>query len=69
MGAGPRRGGFILLVEACADDEPDRLRACEPGANGRARKPIDFGEFVAKVGRVGSGWTSVNEPPALPGGP
>ena len=74
----PRVGGLEVLARVRADrrtslqpvvmltssdEEQDRLRSYERGANSFVRKPVDFGEFAETVGRLGVYWTATNLPP------
>jgi CheY-like chemotaxis protein len=51
----------VLLTSS--DEERDRLKAYQNGANSFVRKPLDFAEFVETVSRLGVYWLAVNNPP------
>nr|WP_320133015.1 response regulator [uncultured Holophaga sp.] len=55
-----------VAILTSSDEEQDRLRCWEGGANSFVRKPVDFAEFAETVSRVGTYWALVNEPPQLP---
>ena len=52
-----------VIILTSSDEERDRLRSYETGANGFVRKPLEFAEFAEAVGRIGVFWLLVNEPP------
>lgn len=52
-----------VVMFTSSDDERDRLRSYENGANGFVRKPVDFDAFAERVARLGMYWLAVNEPP------
>lgn len=52
-----------VVVLTSSDEETDRLRSYEIGANSFVRKPVDFGEFAETVARLGVYWLVTNEPP------
>jgi hypothetical protein len=51
----------VLLTSS--DEERDRLRGYQSGANSFVRKPLDSGEFAETVSRLGVYWLAVNNPP------
>lgn len=51
-----------VVILTSSDIENDRLSSYEGGANSFVRKPLEFGEFVEKVGRLGVYWTATNDP-------
>ncbi len=55
-----------VVILTSSDDERDRLKSYENGANSFVRKPVDFAEFAESVARLGVYWLATNEPP--PGG-
>ncbi len=74
----PRVGGLDVLIRlrqapetrllpvvilTSSDEERDRLRSYEGGANSFVRKPLDFAEFAETVARLGVYWLAVNKPP------
>ena len=52
-----------IVVLTSSDEEEDRLRSYERGANSFVRKPLDFGEFAKVVAELGIYWLAVNIPP------
>jgi len=52
-----------VVVLTSSDEERDRLRSYENGANSFVRKPLDFAEFAETVARLGVYWLATNEPP------
>jgi len=52
-----------VVVLTSSDDERDRLQGYRNGANSFVRKPIDLGEFVEAVARLGIYWAVTNDPP------
>ena len=52
-----------IVVLTSSDEERDRLRSYEFGANSFVRKPLDFAEFAEAVARLGIYWLATNIPP------
>jgi len=52
-----------VVILTSSDDERDRLKSYENGANSFVRKPVDFAEFAETVARLGVYWLATNEPP------
>lgn len=52
-----------VVILTSSDEERDRLRSYEIGANSFVRKPLDFAEFAGTVARLGIYWLATNEPP------
>ena len=46
-----------------SDEDSDRLKSYENGANSFVRKPLDFAEFAETVARLGVFWLATNVPP------
>jgi len=61
--ADPRTRLLPLVILTSSDEERDRLRSYETGANSFVRKPLDFAEFAETVARLGIYWLATNEPP------
>jgi len=55
-----------VVILTSSDEEQDRLRSYQNGANSFVRKPLDFTEFVETVSRLGVYWVAINEPPWIP---
>jgi len=49
-----------------SDEERDRLKSYQIGANSFVRKPVDFSEFADTVARLGVYWLATNETPHHP---
>ncbi len=52
-----------VVILTSSDEERDRLKSYEIGANSFVRKPVDFAEFAETVARLGVYWLATNEPP------
>ena len=52
-----------VVILTASDEDRDRLRSYEGGANSFVRKPLDFAEFAETVARLGVYWLAVNKPP------
>lgn len=61
--ADPRTLLLPVVMLTSSDEERDRLRSYQIGANSFVRKPVDFGEFAETVGRLSVYWLATNEPP------
>jgi len=61
--ADPRTRLLPIVILTSSDEERDRLRSYECGANSYVRKPLDFSEFAETVARLGVYWVATNEPP------
>lgn len=61
--ADPRTRLQPIVILTSSDEERDRLRSYETGANSFVRKPLDFAEFAETVARLGIYWLATNEPP------
>jgi CheY-like chemotaxis protein len=61
--ADPRTRLLPVVILTSSDEERDRLRSYESGANSFVRKPIEFAEFAETVARLGNYWLLVNQPP------
>jgi len=59
----PRTSLLPIVILTSSDEERDRLRSYENGANSFVRKPLDFAEFAETVARLGIYWLATNEPP------
>ena len=59
----PRTHLLPIVILTSSDEERDRLRSYETGANSFVRKPLDFAEFVETVAQLGVYWLVTNEPP------
>lgn len=61
--ADPRTALLPVVILTSSDEDRDRLKSYENGANSFVRKPLDFGEFAETVSRLGVYWLATNEPP------
>lgn len=61
--ADPRTHLVPIVILTSSDEERDRLRSYENGANSFVHKPLDFSEFAETVARLGIYWLATNEPP------
>ena len=61
--AHPRTRVLPVVILTSSDEEKDRLKSYENGANSFVRKPLDFAEFAETVARLGLYWLATNEPP------
>jgi len=61
--ADPRTRLLPVVILTSSDEERDRLRSYENGANSFVRKPLDFTEFAETVARLGVYWLATNLPP------
>ncbi len=52
-----------IVVLTSSDEEDDRLKSYENGANSFVRKPLDFTEFAQAVAHLGVYWVVHNIPP------
>jgi CheY-like chemotaxis protein len=61
--ADPRTRLQPIVILTSSDEERDRAKSYEHGANSFVRKPLDFAEFAETVARLGVYWLATNEPP------
>jgi DNA-binding response OmpR family regulator len=52
-----------VVILTSSDEDRDRLKSYEIGANSFVSKPVDFAEFASTVARLGIYWVATNEPP------
>jgi len=52
-----------VVILTSSDEERDRLKSYEKGANSFVRKPLDFTEFAEAVASLGVYWMALNIPP------
>jgi CheY-like chemotaxis protein len=64
--ADPRTRLVPVVILTSSDEEYDRLKSYESGANSFVRKPLNFAEFAETVTRLGFYWLVTNEPPTRP---
>lgn len=61
--ADPRTRLQPVAILTSSDEDKDRLKSYENGANSFVRKPMDFAEFAETVARMGVYWIATNQPP------
>jgi len=61
--ADPRTRLLPVVILTSSDEDKDRLKSYERGANSFVRKPLAFAEFAETVARLGVYWLATNEPP------
>ncbi len=59
----PRTRLLPVVMLTSSDEESDRMRSYQNGANSFVRKPLDFSEFAKTVGQLGVYWLATNDPP------
>lgn len=60
--ADPRTRLLPVVILTSSDEERDRLKSYQNGANSFVRKPVAFAEFAEMVVRLGLYWLATNEP-------
>lgn len=63
--ADPRTRLLPIVILTSSDEENDRLRSYESGANSFVRKPLEFAAFAETVASLGGYWLLINDPPEL----
>lgn len=63
MRADDRTRRLPVVVLTSSNEDQDRLRSYDLGANSFVRKPVDFAQFVEAAHQLGLYWLIVNEPP------
>ena len=59
----PRTKLLPVVILSSSDEDRDKLRSYESGANSFIRKPVAFAEFAEVVARLGVYWFATNAPP------
>ncbi len=62
--ADPRTRLLPVVILTSSDEEQDRLKSYQNGANSFVRKPVTFAEFAETMVRLGLYWLATNEPPS-----
>ena len=52
-----------VIVLTTSDEDQDKVRSYDLGANSFVRKPVDFSEFMNSVKQISIYWLMVNQPP------
>jgi DNA-binding response OmpR family regulator len=52
-----------VVMFTSSDDDRDRVRSYNSGANSFVSKPLEFAEFMTSTGRLGTYWLETNIPP------
>ena len=63
MRADSRTRLMPVVVLTSSNEESDRIRSYDLGANSFVRKPVDFAEFLEAARQLGLYWLVLNEPP------
>jgi CheY-like chemotaxis protein len=61
--ADPRTWLLPVVILTSSDEECDRLRSYENGANSFVRKPLQFADLAETIAQLGVYWLLINEPP------
>ncbi len=56
---------IVMLTSSC--EERDLVESYQLGVNAYVVKPVDFGQFVEAIKKLGYFWAVLNEPPPLSG--
>jgi len=62
----PRTRYLPVVILTTSNEEQDRLKGYDLGANSYVRKPVEFGEFIEAVKQLGLYWLLLNQNAPLP---
>lgn len=54
-----------VIIFTSSNEEEDRIKGYNLGANSYVRKPVDFGQFIEATQQLGLYWLVLNEAPPL----
>ncbi len=66
MRADARLRRIPVVVLTSSNEDTDKLRSYDLGANSYVRKPVDFAQFVGAAKQLGLYWLVLNEAPPHP---
>jgi len=57
----PRTSRLPVVILTTSNEEQDRMKGYDLGANSYVRKPVEFGEFTLAVKQLGLYWLLLNQ--------
>jgi CheY-like chemotaxis protein len=64
--ANERTRRLPVVVLTSSNEESDRIRSYDLGANSFVQKPVDYAQFIEAARQLGLYWLMLNEPPPQP---
>lgn len=61
--ANPHTKNLPVVVFTSSNEEQDKIKSYNFGANSYIRKPVDFNDFIEGTRQLGLYWLVLNEPP------
>lgn len=61
--AHPQTRVLPVVMFTSSDEDGDRVRSYNTGANSFVCKPLEFAEFMSSVAQLGTYWLNINIPP------